>query len=72
MTNAPGIFTLEDKNGNLIADVRGKKNAEDFAALPEKTILFDIMVATLNDIADNKGKFNEGLEEFLNHNNLRK
>lgn len=34
-TNAPGIFTLEDENGNPIADVRGKKLAAQFAALPE-------------------------------------
>lgn len=45
-TKAHGIFTLEDKNGNLIADVRGKDLAEQFAALPEiLDALEDLMIA---------------------------
>jgi len=50
----------------------GKTPSQIVEDQKEKMILFDIMVATLNDIADNKGQFNQGLEEFLTHNNLRK
>ena len=63
-TNEVFEITIQRKDGKTAADIVGE--------MREKMILFDIMVATLNDIADNKGKFNEGLEEFLTHNNLRK
>ena len=71
-TNVPDIFTLEDECGKPVADVRGEAEANAFASLPEKTILLEIMVATLNDIVDNKGKFNDGIELFLTTNGLRK
>ena len=72
-TSAPNIFTLYDEDKKPVADIRGKALAEEFAALPEKMILFDIMVATLNEVVDNDGAVSiKGIEEFLTHNNLRK
>lgn len=61
---AKEIFTLEDENGNTVADVRGRELAEKFAALPQ-------IVAILNEIVDNGGMTNEKtLKLFLERNNL--
>lgn len=71
-TAAANIFTIEDENGHPIADVRGEANAKAFAALPEKMVLFEIMVATLNEVVDNDGAIPmKSIEDFLTHNNLR-
>lgn len=43
-SEAKEIFTLEDGNGNPVADVRGRELAEQFAALPELLKMLDGLV----------------------------
>ena len=63
-TEVTEIFTLENENGEKVADVRGEAEAKKFALLPQ-------MVAILNEIVDNGGMANaETLKLFLERNNL--